>query len=65
MEIDGHPTQDIVDEMLRRGSRVIPGDEKGPEATILAGEALPESRGFWLFVPEKAYDTEIDEMPQL
>lgn len=63
MEIEGHPTQDIVDEMLRRGARVVPGDSEGLEATVLAGEALPASRGFWLFVPDKAYDTEIDEPP--
>ena len=64
MEIDGHPTQDIVDELLRRGSRMHLGNSLGPQSTEVSGELTIE-KGLWLFLPEKAYETDIDEIPPL
>ena len=63
MEIDGHPTQDMVDELLRRGAVLHSGNSLGPE-TLLSkppGDQIELERGLWLFLPPRAYDTEIDE----
>lgn len=65
MEVDGHPTQDMVDELLRRGARMHLGNSLGPMSTEVGGGGLSIERGLWLFLPEKAYDTEIDEPPAL
>lgn len=61
MEIEGHPTQDLVDEMVRRGAVAVPGDPSGPSAD--AARKVPGSGGFWMYVSAEAYDTEIDEGP--
>lgn len=62
MEIEGHPTQDLVDELVRRGAVTVPGTPAGPAA----GRAvLPEADGFWMYVSTEVYDTEIDEGPPL
>ncbi|CAN5858743.1 hypothetical protein BH23ACT12_BH23ACT12_22770 [soil metagenome] len=63
MEIEGHPTQDIIDELVRRGARIVPGDSTGPDPSSVT-ETVPQ-RGFWLYVSEQTYDTEIDEDPPL
>jgi len=64
MEIDGHPTQDIVDELIRRGGRMHLGSSLGPQSLEVSG-GLSIEKGLWLFLPEKAYDTDIDEPPPM
>lgn len=61
MEIDGHPTQDIIDELVRRGAVVVPGDATGPDPSSVT-ETVPQ-KGYWLYVSDQTYDTEIDEGP--
>jgi len=64
METDGHPTQDLVDELVRRGAVAVPGDSSGPHADAVA-KKVPQGSGFWMYVSSEAYDTEIDEGPPL
>jgi hypothetical protein len=64
MEVDGHPTQDMVDELIRRGARMHLGTSLGPQSLEVRGE-LSIEKGLWLFLPERAYDTDIDEPPPL
>ncbi|MGQ0680055.1 MAG: hypothetical protein ACT4OM_10465 [Actinomycetota bacterium] len=64
MEIDGHPTHDLVDELRRRGGQLHLGNSLGPMSSEVGG-GLSIERGLWLFLPEKAYDTDIDEPPPL
>lgn len=61
MEIDGHPTQDMVDELCRRGGQRHPGNSLGPSSTQLGADGTRVDKGLWLFLPEQAYDTEIDD----
>jgi hypothetical protein len=65
MEIDGHPTQDIIDELVRRGAVRADGSSSGPNAEALRfiEERLAAAEGFWLFVPVEAYLTGLDEIP--
>ena len=68
MELDGHPTQDMVDELQRRGAVLHSGNSLGPQGSLSqpAGGEIELERGIWLFLPERAYETEIDEgMPRL
>jgi hypothetical protein len=65
MEIDGHPTQDMVDELVRRGGRVHLGNSLGPMSSELGSGGLSIENGLWLFLPERAYETEIDDRPRL
>ena len=64
MEIEGHPTQDLVDELVRRGAETIPGNDSGPERAAAAGRVSPQG-GFWIYVSSEVYDSEIDEGPPL
>jgi hypothetical protein len=63
MELEGHPTQDIVDELQRRGAVLHSGNSLGPQAKLSqsSGDRIELERGIWLFLPEQAYLTEIDE----
>ena len=65
MEINGHPTQDLIDELQKRGSLLYRGTAIGPdaEALLLAASTHDETPGYWLFIPPQAYETEIDEPP--
>ncbi|MDQ4148394.1 MAG: hypothetical protein M3164_00115 [Actinomycetota bacterium] len=66
MELDGHPTQDMVDELQRRGAVLHSGNSLGPQGTLSDRNEVELERGIWLFLPERAYETEIDEaMPRL
>jgi hypothetical protein len=66
MEIDGHPTQDLVEELERRGGLRAEGSSSGPRIDSLrflnerTGEDNP---GLWLFLPTSAFQTEIDDAP--
>lgn len=67
MEIEGHPTQDIIDELNRRGAIRADGTTAGPnpEALRFIAENLGEAGGFWLFLPRETFNTGMDEIPGL
>lgn len=67
MEPDGHPTQDLVEELQRRGGLAYPGTDAGPdsEALELARHRRQHERGVWLFLPREAYETGVDDEPPL
>ncbi len=67
MEIDGHPTQDIIEELERRGAIRVLGDSAGPrpEAQRFIAERLGQVEGFWMFLPRETFMTGLDEIPQL
>lgn len=66
MEIEGHPTQDIVDELARRGAIRADGSTSGPnlEALRFIAESMGEATGFWIFLPREAFNTGMDEIPR-
>ena len=59
MELSGHPSQDLIDELIDRGAVPVDGDRAGPTADGLA--KLPAVRGGWLFVPDEVWDTGVDD----
>ena len=65
MEIEGHPTQDLVEELERRGAIRIEGDIEGPRSDALRflAEQLDSGRGFWVFLPHSSFMTGFDEPP--
>jgi len=65
VEIEGHPTQDLLDELKARGGVVCPGGQSGPDAQSLKFVARTQydETGIWIFLPEHAFDTQIDEAP--
>lgn len=67
MEMEGHPTQDIVDELLRRGGIKAGGSTSGPDPDALRfiQEAMGDATGFWLFLPQETFHTGMDEIPGL
>lgn len=67
MEPEGHPTQDLIDELSRRGAALYRGTAAGPDdgSLSMAGRREPHEPGFWLFVPVTAWETEIDEPPAI
>ncbi|MFN2525234.1 MAG: hypothetical protein ABR505_03075 [Actinomycetota bacterium] len=66
MEIDGHPTQDIVEELERRGALRVEGNSGGPNVQALRflAERFESAPGFWLFLPNETFLTGFDEPPQ-
>jgi hypothetical protein len=66
MEIDGHPTQDILDELARRGAVRVDGSSSGPNAdgVRFITENLGDLSGFWLFLPREVFNTGMDEIPR-
>ena len=65
MEIDGHPTQDLVDELIRRGALRLDGSTSGPrvDGIRFLAERLGVAGGFWLFLPHETFLTGFDEPP--
>jgi hypothetical protein len=63
MEIDGHPTQDLIEELERRGALRVEGTTSGPRPETLrfVAERVGETPGFWLFLPDVAFLTGFDE----
>ena len=63
MEIDGHPTQDLLEELERRGAIRVVGTSAGPrvEAIRFLTERIGDADGFWLFVPGGAFLTGLDD----
>jgi hypothetical protein len=65
MEIEGHPTQDLIEELEHRGALRVDGTTDGPspEAVRFLSERAGEAPGFWLFLPHQAFLTGFDELP--
>ena len=65
MEIEGHPTQDLIDELERRGAIRMAGSAAGPsiDALELLHRRFGDAAGLWLFLTDEAYDTGFDELP--
>jgi hypothetical protein len=65
MEIDGHPTQDLIEELERRGGLRLAGTADGPspEALRFVSDRLGSARGFWLFLPYETFMTGVDDLP--
>jgi hypothetical protein len=65
MEIEGHPTQDLIEELERRGALRVDGSIEGPnpEAVRFAAERVGDVNGFWLFLPRQAFMTGFDDLP--
>ena len=65
MEIDGHPTQDLIEELERRGAIRVDGTSVGPspDAVRFVAERTGEVTGSWLFVPPRTFYTGVDEVP--
>jgi hypothetical protein len=62
MEIDGHPTQDLVEELERRGAQRAPGSSAGPRVDSLRFlNEMGEREGFWLFLPGETFQTGLDD----
>ena len=61
MELSGHPTQDLVEELVERGAVVVETGPDGPDPDSVAG--LVPGAGHWLWLPEQAFDTGVDEHP--
>jgi hypothetical protein len=61
MELSGHPTQDLLEELIERGAMIVEGDRAGP--TPLAMARLPSGDGGWLWIPEQVFETGFDERP--
>jgi hypothetical protein len=67
MEIDGHPTQGLVEELERRGAVRVGGTTSGPyaEAVRFVQERVTsEQKGFWMFLPQETFFTGMDEIPE-
>jgi hypothetical protein len=65
MEIDGHPTQDIIEELEHRGAVRLDGTSAGPrvDGVRFLTERLGEAGGLWLFLPHETFLTGFDEPP--
>ncbi len=66
MEIDGHPTQDILEELEQRGAVRMNGTSAGPRVEtlrFLTEQHQHEVPGLWLFLPQEAFETGLDESP--
>jgi hypothetical protein len=66
MEIEGHPTQDVIEELERRGGMRIDGSASGPDpdAVRFIAERVGDVRGYWLFLPYETFMTGVDDLPR-
>ena len=62
MEIEGHPTVDLIAELEARGATRLPGTAAGPEPSTPPG--TPDEAGFWLFLPGRVFATGLDDVPE-
>lgn len=63
MELEGHPTQDLIEELARRGAEVSPVAD-AEAGTVFASETIkkrPGVKGLWLFIPAEAFETGLDD----
>jgi hypothetical protein len=65
MEPEGHPTQDLIDELQTRGAIRVEGMSTGPRVDGLrfVVERVGEQPGFWLFLPQDTFRTGLDDLP--
>jgi hypothetical protein len=65
MELDGHPTNDIIEELTRRGGVIYSGNDTGPDpkALEMARRRGKFEPGIWIYLPDEAFDTGFDEPP--
>ena len=65
MEIDGHPTADLIEELERRGALKVAGTSSGPNVNALrfVSERFDDAPGSWMFLPNEAYLTGMDDVP--
>ena len=65
MEIEGHPTQDLIEELERRGAMRMAGSTTGPDSdtVLFVVERLGEAPGVWMFLPRQAFMTGLDDPP--
>lgn len=65
MEIEGHPTQDLIEELERRGAIRLSGSSDGPQSDTLLflSERLGEVPGVWMFLPRETFMTGLDDPP--
>jgi hypothetical protein len=64
MAIDGHPTQDLVEELEERGALRVEGSSSGPridELGRLSENLGTERTGFWMFLPAGTFRTGVDD----
>lgn len=66
MEIEGHPTQDLVEELERRGALRMSGSTAGPhpDAVKFLEERAGDTPGQWLFLATEVYMTGFDDLPK-
>lgn len=65
MELDGHPTQDIINELQRRGCTLYPGTDLGPDQNEVdkIGRSTSSRKIYWMLIPSEAFETGLDEDP--
>lgn len=65
MEIEGHPTQDLIEELERRGAIRLAGTTAGPQSDTLLflTERLGDIPGVWMFLPRETFMTGLDDLP--
>lgn len=65
MEIEGHPTQDLIEELERRGAIRVAGSAAGPQSDTLlfVTERLGDVPGVWMFLPRETFMTGLDDLP--
>ncbi|MDQ3940834.1 MAG: hypothetical protein M3238_05740 [Actinomycetota bacterium] len=63
MEIEGHPTQDLLEELERRGAVRMNGTTAGPRTETLRflTEQIGDVPGLWLFMPRETFLTGLDD----
>ncbi len=63
MEIEGHPTQDLIEELERRGAIRLSGSSSGPqsETLVFLAERLGDVAGVWMFLPRETFLTGLDD----
>ena len=63
MEIEGHPTQDLIEELERRGAVRVNGASSGPmqESLVFVTERLGDVGGMWMFLPRETFMTGLDD----
>ena len=59
LELSGHPSEDLLSELIERGAVVVEGGRDGPEMT--SSILIPPGPGAWLWVPEAIFETDIDD----
>lgn len=65
MEIEGHPTEDLIEELERRGAVRVAGSASGPRPDGLrfVTDRLGDAAGLWVFLPRDTFMTGFDEVP--